>query len=594
MTRAATVPVLAATLLERGHAPDAARALARIDDAQARLALVHAARSGARDGSAHAAVVAIRHLGQELAPYAGELLGSRFARVRAAASSLAELGELARALREDESYVVRTRALELLAARGAWERTGPATHDPVWRVRAAFAELARRHDGAAAAFAGVPENPRTEGLRLLLDLPTGEAIRSGAVSPSVPSARLSDPDPGVLRRVLRDEGVDDLDEALWLLAFPDPVLRRRGRDALHRLADSATLARAYRLDPRLPGVQREWRWLATRLDEDRRDALRDTLEEGVARRTLEPEVSLAPLPPLHEVLGVDALPSPPPSRRVEAPAIASPTPSAPRVPLGRTGLEVSRLGLSGHYGLSVDGFREGLDAGINLFFWEPNYDSHTRFFRRLTPTLRDELVVVAGTFEGHAADVARDVDRALRLTQLGRIDLFLVFWVRSAARIDGGVRATLDARVEKGDLGAWGMSTHQRSLGRAYLEEGMDPMMVRLSAAHRGIEDEVLPTAREAGAGVLAFSNLTYGRMLQPAPGEPEGPLPEAWECYRYALEQPGVTATFTAPANAEQLAHNLRALRDPLTPERREILLRHGRAVRAEGTRFRSLLRER
>jgi len=60
-------------------------------------------------------------------------------------------------------------------------------------------------------------------------------------------------------------------------------------------------------------------------------------------------------------------------------------------PLGQTGLQLSPLGLSGHYGLPEEGFAHALDAGVNLFFWEPNYNTQTRFFQALSPHDPEQL-----------------------------------------------------------------------------------------------------------------------------------------------------------------------------------------------------------
>ena len=39
--------------------------------------------------------------------------------------------------------------------------------------------------------------------------------------------------------------------------------------------------------------------------------------------------------------------------------------SIPRIVLGRTGLEVTRLGIGGAYCRTVEGYREALDCGVN-------------------------------------------------------------------------------------------------------------------------------------------------------------------------------------------------------------------------------------
>lgn len=262
--------------------------------------------------------------------------------------------------------------------------------------------------------------------------------------------------------------------------------------------------------------------------------------------------------------------------------------------LGRTGLTVSPLGLSGHYGLGEAGFIRGLEAGINFSFWEPRYEHQTRFYRRIGATLRERLVVTAGTFEAAPARVRADLERTLRMTGLEHLDLFLVFWVRSSARLADDTLAELESLRRGGLIRAFGLSTHRRDLAVRAIEGGIDPVMVRISAAHRGAEEQVLPTARDHGTGVIAFSNLCYGRLLAPAPGSRAEPLPAAWECYRYVMDLPGVTTTLTAPADDAQLRENLRALDQPLTSDATRRLITHGDAVHAETRRFARLIRER
>ncbi|MEM9074822.1 MAG: hypothetical protein AAGE52_40370, partial [Myxococcota bacterium] len=274
--------------------------------------------------------------------------------------------------------------------------------------------------------------------------------------------------------------------------------------------------------------------------------------------------------------------SAPPVDRI---SLTPPDPTLRR-PLGSTGLAVSPLGLSGHYGLSVRGFEAGVREGINFLFWEPAYREQSAFMRRLAPSLRDELVVAAGTFEASPKAMAADLERALSQMGLEVLDLFWVFWIRSEGRLRDDVRAYLDGEVARGRIRAWGVSTHQRRLARWALATGVDPLMVRLNAAHRGSEREVLPHVE--GQGVVGFSNLLYGRLLE---GQ-DGWKPEAWHCYRYVLELPNVTATWMAPSNEAQLRHNVRAMREPLPEEVRHRLLAHGDRVYERETRFRRCVR--
>ncbi|MCI0464141.1 MAG: HEAT repeat domain-containing protein, partial [Gemmataceae bacterium] len=283
----------------------------------------------------------------------------------------------------------------------------------------------------------------------------------------------------------------------------------------------------------------------------------------------------------------------PPTKPTRAPASLSLTRPAPPHArrIGRSGPVVAPLGISGHYGLPVEGFARACEAGVNLVFWEPNYQTLTEFAARLSPADRAALHFLAGTFEADGPRVRRDVERALKALKIDRLSIFLIFWVQSWARVAPDVRETLEALQAEGKVESFGLSTHSRPLAVEALESGWDPVMVRHSAAHPGAEERVLPRVVELGTTVLTFNNTCYGRLLQPCGDVP----PTAADCYRYTLAQPGVAACWSAPATLEELEENLQVLREPtLPPERLEQLRAHGQALYQEETTFRKLVRAR
>ncbi|NOU32124.1 MAG: hypothetical protein HOO96_29830 [Polyangiaceae bacterium] len=240
--------------------------------------------------------------------------------------------------------------------------------------------------------------------------------------------------------------------------------------------------------------------------------------------------------------------------------------------LGKTGLAVRPFGLSGAHGLSFDDFAEANDRGVNLFFWEPSHRELTRFLRARAPR---DAVVVAGTYHADAASIERDVVRTLRTLRRDAVDVFLAFWTRSSARLDEVV-GPLRALVDRGLVRAAGVSTHDRTLACEAADRGLDVVMVRHSAAHRGAESAVFPHCEARGTGVLTFSNLCYGRMLHRSPVTPTavtGP-----DCYRYSLSQPGVHACIAAPRRYSELMEDLAVLDSPLLDPARLAELRvHG-----------------
>jgi aryl-alcohol dehydrogenase-like predicted oxidoreductase len=253
--------------------------------------------------------------------------------------------------------------------------------------------------------------------------------------------------------------------------------------------------------------------------------------------------------------------------------------------LGPDQVAISPMGISGHYGLPVEGFVRAYDSGVNLMFWEPNYGSMNECFTRLTPRDRRAIHVIAGTFEATGPRVQRDAELALRMLRIERLALFLIFWVQSWDRITPDVRLALETLKSSGKIAAFGLSTHSRSLALEAIDAGWDPVMVRHSAAHRGAEQHVFPRAVERGTSLITFSNTCYGRLLEP---QGEWDPPDAADCYRYTLMQPGVRACLSAPRTLMQLDANLSALRDPALPEeRRQYLQAFGDRLYQEETMF-------
>jgi aryl-alcohol dehydrogenase-like predicted oxidoreductase len=200
------------------------------------------------------------------------------------------------------------------------------------------------------------------------------------------------------------------------------------------------------------------------------------------------------------------------------------------------------------------------------------------------------LHIIAGTFEADGKKVQRDAERVLRMLQIDRITLFLLFWVQSWARVTPDVRDGLERLTESGKIAAYSLSTHSRTLAIEAMDSGWNPLMVRHSVAHRGAEEQVFPRAVERGTSIITFNNTCYGRLLT-AQGNLVPPRPA--DCYRYTLAQPGVTVCLSAPATMEELQENLTTLDDLQLPEERLKQMQvHGAALYQEETIFRKLVR--
>ncbi|MEJ7604623.1 MAG: aldo/keto reductase, partial [Kofleriaceae bacterium] len=450
-----------------------------------------------------------------------------------------------------------------------------ADRDPAVR------EAALHADTAAAATRDPDPWVRRAALRLLAQAPA-----------ATPQARevarraLESSDPWMRAEACRIsiDGPDHLALVLERTVDRDEAVRSSALDALERLPASDDQVRELLGSELAPGVRAlVYGWLVRRLDDTAATLARTALASETDPRVRKILAAAGG----HDEAGLAVALARPAEVALVSPDIAPPRTDLERRPFGRAGFTVAPLAISGAYDLSSRALAEAHSAGVDLYFWESGYDELAQFLR--ARNRRNRTHVITGSYHADARSIRIDVDRALHQLRRDRLDAFLLFWTRSPARLDDETFDVLDALKREGKIGAAGFSTHHRDLARTAIEDRpWDIVMIRHSAAHPGIERDLLPVAQARGTAIVTFSALCYGRLLT-GPG-----APTASECYRYSLSQPGVVACISAPRRRRELVANLEVLRDPtLTPARIEELRAHGLGVRAESQRFNTLMRQ-
>ena len=453
---------------------------------------------------------------------------------KAAVPGVGDSKLLRRRLAVDPSWVVRTAALRALPPDANLDDLRPVANDPHWRVRSALIDrLAARK--LSPDWRDTPlEAGLSDYLRWTFE---GGSSPPPPLAPPPERPPWWDPDPAVLLARLRRTNRSD-----WMAQLP--VLLRHGAEAVRRWAvnklldfgDAELCARAVAgaRDPRHPS------WTAA--------------EDLVARIDPTRRPPWTPVRPL--VDGPPPRPAAPGVRPSLEPKPPGPAP-APVHELGPDADHGLRLAVSGHYHLPAEAYATACEAGVRDVFWEPNYHTFNRFMRGLSAADRARLRVITGTFGAEPGAIRKDVERALRKLGIERLAVFLLFWVRSEARVTDEVAATLEALKAEGKVARTGLSTHRRDLAARYLADAeWDPVMLRHNLAHRRAEDSVFPMARERGRTVITFNATCYGRLIQAGAS--------ARDCLRYSLRDPAVGLVLTAPATAEQLRENLSAATSP------------------------------
>lgn len=448
-------------------------------------------------------------------------------------------------------------------------------------------------------------------------------VRIAGLVPDTAARLLDDPDASVRRAAARELGhtgnadelpartlaLRDSDDA-WLrarsLAWLDPGLHALDDEAIATLLlasrDGAAMVRASaadrlaalapaRVEPLLDDARVEVRKAAwTQLAFASADAPAITLARlAQAREQTDDPALREHLDALSIAFGGEVAALPIGTRSAARASTPATVAQVERRTLGDSGIELAPLVVSGAFDLMPGSLAHAVERGVDTFFWEPRYANLTRFLRQ---SARRGLQVIAGSFHADRAGIVADVELALRRLEREQLDVFLLFWARSAARLGATSLDVLRELQASGKIRSFGFSTHDRTIACEAIATGAWPIvMTRHSAAHPGAELELLPQARAAGVGVLGFSALCYGRMLRGSSVFERGPA--AIDCYRYALAQAGMSACISAPRRHRELVDNLALLERPaLEPEHVEALRAHGREVHADNKRFDRLVR--
>jgi len=238
-----------------------------------------------------------------------------------------------------------------------------------------------------------------------------------------------------------------------------------------------------------------------------------------------------------------------------------------KVPLGRTGRVVSRLGIGSSYGVSTRACLRAFDRGVNYFFWgSARTPGMAHAIRDLSAHHREELLVVLQCYVRFASLMPRSVNSGLATLGLDHADVLLLGWYDRFPPPQI-VAAAADLK-QRGRVRHLAISTHQRPLARELsADERFDVLHLRYNAAHIGAERDVFPhLATQKRPGIVAFTCTRWGDLLNPKRMPPgEAPLSAA-DCYRFALSSPHVDVAICGPKNDAEMDHALTALdRGPL-----------------------------
>ena len=257
--------------------------------------------------------------------------------------------------------------------------------------------------------------------------------------------------------------------------------------------------------------------------------------------------------------------------------------------LGRSGLQVSRLGLGSSYGVGEQHVTRAIERGVNYLYWGAmRRDGFGRAIARAAKRDRERLCVVVQSYARAAVALGPSVDIALRRLGLEYADVLLLGWWNAPPprRIVDRALALRDAGKVKTIM----VSCHHRPSFAAFIADpAYGALMVRYNAAHRGAETDTFPHVTAAldrpdGApGIVAYTATRWGGLVDPALVPPGEAVPRASDCYRFALSRPEVDVVLSWPRNGYELDEALAALdRGPMSEDELAWMRRVGDGVKA------------
>jgi len=254
----------------------------------------------------------------------------------------------------------------------------------------------------------------------------------------------------------------------------------------------------------------------------------------------------------------------------------------PKRTLGRTGAEVTRLGLGGEGVLRTVGredearavIEQALESGIGYFESARAYADSEAYYGKVLGARRGQIFLTSKSHDRTAAGAAAHLEATLRYLRTDWLDLWQVHDLRTEADLEtifgpGGAIESFDRARREGKVRFVGVTGHQDPviLLRAFDLYDFDTVLLPINPAepaYLSFIDSVLPEARRRDMGIIGMKVLCRGLALR-VPG-----YEQASPWIRYALSH-DVSTLVVGCDDPDQVRQNVAAAEDePMDEEER------------------------
>jgi aryl-alcohol dehydrogenase-like predicted oxidoreductase len=256
----------------------------------------------------------------------------------------------------------------------------------------------------------------------------------------------------------------------------------------------------------------------------------------------------------------------------------------PKRKLGKTGVDVTILGLGGEGVLRTYGYEReaddlinrAIDLGINYFESARAYSGSESYYGRSLRERRKEIFLTSKSHARNKKGALLHLQETLRNMKTDHLDLWQVHDVRTEEQIEEifGPNGALEAFVEAKDKGLVrfiGVTGHHDPLitKRCLQRFDFDTVLIPVNPAepaYKSYLTEVIPSAKKKGMGIVGMKVYFRGFADKLPWFETMEPL------FRFALSQPITTAVIGCD-DVEQLEENVKLAESFSPMTEREIL---------------------
>ena len=196
-----------------------------------------------------------------------------------------------------------------------------------------------------------------------------------------------------------------------------------------------------------------------------------------------------------------------------------------RIVIGKTGLEVNRLGLGGipiqtvSENQAVETVLHAIERGVDFIDTSRVY---TTSERRIGLALQqtDKKVVLASKSKTRTSEgIREDLEMSLKELQVDRIDIYQSHFVKDENEYNqvispGGALEGLIKSKEEGLIGHIGITSHSLDLVDRILDDGLfETIMVCFSFLEPAAREKIIPKAIEKNVGIITMKPFSGGAI---------------------------------------------------------------------------------